>query len=176
MLRHGCLAVMIAMLSCDSGQLESARADTESHSEGSAPAAEALRALINAARARGGSCGRRGARPPAPPLLPSSTLAVTADQHARDMVAHGYLAHRDLQGSRAEDRARRAGYLGDVGENIAWQAPDAAAALAAWMASPDHCANLLDARFQHTGVGIAESPSLGVVWVETFGAPARSVR
>ena len=162
MLRHRCLAATIALLSCNGGR--------------PAPAAEALRALINAERARGGWCGRRGARPPAPPLPPSSMLAVAADRHAQDMVAHGYLAHRDLQGSRAADRARRAGYVGDVGENIAWQAPDAAAALAAWMASPDHCANLLDPRFRDTGVGIAESPGLGVVWVAAFGAPARSVR
>jgi uncharacterized protein YkwD len=130
-----------------------------------------LLALVNARRARGTDCGRLGWRPPAPPLAPSPALAAAAAAHARDMAAHGYLAHRDRTGRRAGDRARLYGYRGDVGENIAWRAPDPPAALAAWLASPDHCANLMKPRFRETGVGLASSAGYGLIWVATFGRP-----
>jgi hypothetical protein len=138
---RGVLIAILAGLSCNRDPVPAASEGTASPP---AQAAATLRALINAERARGGTCGRRGVQDPAPPLWVSPSLSIAAQQHARDMVARGYLAHRDLAGQRAPERARRAGYLGDVGENIAWQAPDAAAAFhqAASVACVHDCENV----------------------------------
>ncbi len=44
--------------------------------------------------------------------------------------------------------------------------------VAGWLVSPGHCANLMDPRFRHTGVGVAEGSRTGeYYWVQTFGAP-----
>ena len=53
----------------------------------------------------------------------------------------------------------RVGY--EVGENIAWGTLYLAtprAIVAAWMASPGHRANILDARYRETGIGVSPHP------------------
>jgi len=165
--RFVCAIVIAAVVLSPAGRRGAA------HSAGSADGgggeAQRLLALVNARRAQGADCARRGRRPPAGPLTLSAALGATASDHVRDMAEHGYLAHRDLGGRRPAERARLHGYRGDVGENIAWRAPDAEAALGAWLASPDHCANLMDPSFHETGIGVAPSAGYGRIWVETFG-------
>ena len=44
--------------------------------------------------------------------------------------------------------------------------------VAGWLDSPGHCANIMDSRFQHIGVGLATGNGRGqFYWVQTFGAP-----
>jgi uncharacterized protein YkwD len=63
-------------------------------------------------------------------------------------------------------RLRSAGYLNgsggyEVGENIAWGTlwlGTPRAIVAAWMESPGHRANILDARFRDTAIGVSPHP------------------
>ena len=61
----------------------------------------------------------------------------------------------------------RAGYLPRLtGENIAFGPESAEEVVAGWMDSPGHCANIMDARFEHIGVGLATGRGRGrIYWV-----------
>jgi uncharacterized protein YkwD len=74
-------------------------------------------------------------------------------------------------GTSIVDRIRASGYLSgasswSVGENIAWGYATAAQNVQAWMDSPGHRANILNASFTHLGVGV----HLGVInaWRGTY--------
>ena len=71
------------------------------------------------------------------------------------------------------DRVLRAGYQPRLtGENIAYGPESAEEVVAGWLASPGHCANIMDSRFQDIGVGLATGRKRGqIYWVQTFGAP-----
>jgi uncharacterized protein YkwD len=71
----------------------------------------------------------------------------------------------------------RIGYA--VGENIAWATLWMAtpkAIVAGWMASPGHRANILDATFRETGIGVSPHPlaslahgQAGAIYTQDFG-------
>ena len=67
----------------------------------------------------------------------------------------------------------RAGYQPRLtGENIAYGPESAQEVVAGWLASPGHCANIMDSRFQSIGIGIAIGRKPGeIYWVQNFGAP-----
>ena len=67
----------------------------------------------------------------------------------------------------------RAGYQPRLtGENIAFGPESAEEAVAGWLDSPGHCANIMDPRFQHIGVALATGRGRGrIYWVQEFGAP-----
>src|SRR5512135_1705084 len=55
-----------------------------------------------------------------------------------------------------QDRVQAAGYNGSyLGENIAFNYPDANAVMVGWRNSPDHRANILNPNFTQIGVAIA---------------------
>jgi uncharacterized protein YkwD len=59
-----------------------------------------------------------------------------------------------------------------AGENIALGPQSADEVVDGWLASPGHCANIMDSRFRHIGVGLATGRGRGqIYWVQTFGAP-----
>ncbi len=61
-------------------------------------------------------------------------------------------------------RIRRFHLHGFLGENLAWGSGiegSARAIVAAWLASPDHRANLLSPRFSRVGLGEVETRFLG---------------
>ncbi len=100
-------------------------------------------------------------------LVEDSHLASVAEGHSRDMDVRDYFSHVSPTGETLLVRVQASGFIpnGDVGytigENIAWGTvwlgtPNAI--VKAWMASPGHRANILDAGFRYTGVGI--DPSL----------------
>jgi uncharacterized protein YkwD len=132
-------------------------------------------ALTNEARAHGRTCGSR-LFPPAPPLSLAPTLTRAALAHARDMIAQDFFGHTGSDGSTPGDRATRAGYHWNmVGENIASGVSTAQDAVAGWLASPEHCANIMTAGFRQMGVAFAVNPNAQVIdWTEDFGAPALS--
>ena len=82
-------------------------------------------------------------------------------------------------------RMRAAGYISssqigyEVGENIGWGTLWVAtprAMVAAWMASPGHRANILDAHFRDTGVGVSPTRpprwrQPGAIYTQDFGVP-----
>ena len=141
-----------------------------------APSAQAGREVLaqtNAARATPRNCGARRFAA-APPLRWSAVLAQTALAHSEDMAQHDYFEHRGRDGSDAAQRAARRGYRWKaIGENIAAGQGDPAQAVAGWIASPGHCANLMDPAYTEMGAGYAVAPaSRGkIYWTQVFGAP-----
>ena len=130
-------------------------------------------ALTNEARAHARSCGWHRF-PPAPPLALAPALTRAARAHSRDMAAHELFSHIGSDGSTPGERARRAGYHWSmVGENIASGVGTARAAVAGWLASPEHCANIMTAGFRQMGVAFAVNEGSGEViyWTEDFGRP-----
>ncbi|HET7756155.1 MAG TPA: CAP domain-containing protein, partial [Steroidobacteraceae bacterium] len=151
------------------------------HGFGSAGTAESPRllathalALVNQARAHGSRCGKRRFDP-APPLGLSTTLAGVALGHASDMAAHDYFEHRDLAGHSPAERVRATGYQEKlVGENIAYGPESVDEAVRGWLASPGHCANIMDPRFSEMGiayVGEGSGAQQGRYWVQVLAEP-----
>ena len=129
--------------------------------------------LVNAARAEARSCGRERFEA-APPLRLSSVLNQAAEAHVRDMAEHRELSHRGSDGSQPGDRITRAGYAWQAsGENIAAGQPDADTVVAGWLASPGHCAALMNSRFSETGIAFELVPNAepDVYWAQVFAAP-----
>jgi hypothetical protein len=77
---------------------------------------------------------------------------------------------------RAADRATRAGYRWKlIGENIASGQRTPEEAVASWLDSPGHCANLMNPRFTEMGAAYAVNPqndNRTAFWTQVFGAPA----
>lgn len=59
--------------------------------------------------------------------------------------------------------------FGARGENQAEGQPTPDAVVAAWMASPEHRANILSTAFSRIGVGYATDPAGTIYWVQHFG-------
>lgn len=115
----------------------------------------------------------RGARGLAP-LRRMPTLDEAADNRARDMAERDYFAHISPDGITPGDQILAAGYEPVLcGENIASGYPSAQTVVKAWMASPSHRANILEARFRDIGLAYREAPGTdsGVLWVQEFGEP-----
>lgn len=94
-----------------------------------------------------------------------AALSRAAQDHARDMVENGYLSHTGLDGSTPGDRATAAGYDWNfVAENIAQGYGSDSSVIAAWMGSPGHRSNMLDARAEDFGLGLVDT-----TWVLMFG-------
>jgi len=90
------------------------------------------------------------------------------------MAAHDLFSHAGSDGSTSSVRATRAGYRWSmVGENIASGVRTPEAAVAGWLASPHHCANIMTAGFRQMGVAFAVNRGSGEViyWTEDFGTP-----
>lgn len=131
---------------------------------------EALR-RINAARAAGQRCGWRS-MPPAPPLRWSGELQDAALSHSRDMALRNYFGHQSPEGRTVSERARAARYPSRfVGENLAGGDRTVGGALQGWVDSPDHCVNLMNARYAEVAVacvGDARS-QWGTYWTMVLG-------
>ncbi|HTT01426.1 MAG TPA: CAP domain-containing protein [Steroidobacteraceae bacterium] len=129
--------------------------------------------LVNAARAQGRSCGGQPF-PPAAPLKFSTLLQQAALAHARDMSLHSYLEHTARDGSTPAQRIAATGYEWRiVGENIAAGPTSADEVTRGWLASPEHCANLMDPRFTDTAVAFSVNrvSKQGVYWAQEFASP-----
>jgi hypothetical protein len=106
------------------------------------------------------------------PLVVSPTLSATAAWKARNMAAYGYLDHDDPapDARTADERVAACGYQSaEWGENIATGYATAQAVVDAWLASPEHRANIERPEFRATGVGAAGAP---LYWAQSFGAVA----
>jgi uncharacterized protein YkwD len=132
-----------------------------------------LLTLVNQARAQPRLCGdRRYAS--AAPLVWNDRLAAASLEHAADMAHFQYLDHTGRDGSSPGERARRAGYAWRaVGENIASGQPTPMEVTASWIASPGHCANLMNPAFTAMGAAYALNPEgqAAIYWAQVFAAP-----
>ena len=130
--------------------------------------------LVNQARAAPRSCGEKsfGA---AGPVRWNDTLANVAKLHAEDMAKHSYFSHTGRDGSNPSQRVERGGYrYRTTAENIAagptMKAEDA---VAGWIRSPGHCANLMNPAFTEMGLayGVDARSEMGVYWAQVFATP-----
>jgi uncharacterized protein YkwD len=118
-------------------------------------------------------------------LAPNARLETAAQGHSADMAAGDYFEHDGRHGDTPLSRMRASGYIFSshigysVGENIAWATLGLAtpkAIVASWMASPGHRANILDATFRETGIGVSPHPlaslargQSGAIYTQDFG-------
>lgn len=113
----------------------------------------AVLCLINRKRAENGE----------QPLAENAKLEAAAESHASELVADDYFAHVSPSGETPVERIRDYGYLPSpedgyvLGENLAWgtyelSTPQAIAE--AWFNSPPHLANILEAKYSETGIGV----------------------
>lgn len=131
-------------------------------------------AAANTARSRGATCGST-AFPPAPPLTWNDALASASRTHSLDMAEQRHMDHQGKDGRLVAARARAAGYQWHrVGENIAVGQNSAEEVAARWLASPSHCANIMDPGFVEMGAAYAIDDPVGkprVYWTQVFGRP-----
>ncbi|MFT4151089.1 MAG: CAP domain-containing protein [Paracoccaceae bacterium] len=115
-------------------------------------------ALINAERVRQGLDKVRR----------SAVLEKAADRQACDLATHGRLSHTGSDGSSMRDRVKGAGYpMRFANENIGMGFRSPQSAVAWWMNSPGHRANLLEPRVRDIGVSVTTSGK--VFWVTVMG-------
>jgi uncharacterized protein YkwD len=113
--------------------------------------------LVNAERSKAG-CS---------PVTLDAALAKAAQAHSEDMAAHRNMSHTGSDGSSPGDRITRAGYVWSTyGENVAYGYATPERAMAGWMSSPGHKANILNCAFKEIGVGLAQP---GTYWTQDFG-------
>jgi len=118
-------------------------------------------------------------------LRPNKRLRRAAQAHSVSMAFGDYFEHDGPSGQTPLARLRDAGYISssrvgyEVGENIAWGTLYLAtprSIVAAWMASLGHRANILDARYRETGIGVSPHPPAslahgqpGAIYTQDFG-------
>ena len=131
--------------------------------------------LVNQERARDGEL----------PLRLNADLGQAAEGHSAEMVAQDYFGHVSPGGETPLGRIEASGYIPNsevgytLGENIAWGTLYLAtpkAIVAAWIASPEHEANILNAAYTETGLGVApQAPASlaegqpGAIYSQEFG-------
>jgi uncharacterized protein YkwD len=109
-----------------------------------------------------------------PPLRVNARLTADAKLQAAQIAATGVLDHFILGGPYPTPsiRAEAAGYAWNaLGENLALGYSDAPSAVAAWMQSPGHRANILANGYSETGVVLAPDGRGRLIFVQTFGSP-----
>lgn len=113
------------------------------------------------------------------PLSRSLQLDSIAQAKLQDMFEEQYFAHVSPSGKGAGDLAKEAGYeFIAIGENLALGNYEGDQALVqAWMDSPGHRANILNARYEELGVAVGQGffeGSLTWLAVQTFAQPLSS--
>nr|WP_285865343.1 CAP domain-containing protein [Pseudomonas sp. BGr12]MDL2423929.1 CAP domain-containing protein [Pseudomonas sp. BGr12] len=129
--------------------------------------------MINSARSQQRQCGARSYAATTP-LAWNAVLAGVAESHTRAMANQNFLDHVDRDGRTPGDRAELAGYAGQVSaENIAAGQDTARKVVDGWLASPGHCANLMNPQYKELGAAYAVDPKsdAGIYWTAMFGAP-----
>ena len=130
---------LVAFATLGAGSAQAARPLHLSHAE------RTLLTAINSARAAAG----------VPPLRATGSLSSAAAWQSQVLAGAGYLDHTSPDGSTLLDRLTRARWHGTTaGEDLA-VAPSPADAVAMWMQSPGHRANLLSPSFRTVGLGLA---------------------
>lgn len=110
------------------------------------------------------------------PLAWESRLASSAHAQAADLALRDLLSHFDARQRGLGVRLRNAGYAAaGAGENLAAGQTDFDDTLQAWLASPSHCANLMQPEFRDVGLACVQRRGSRYerFWVAHLGAPVR---
>ena len=128
--------------------------------------------LVNQQRTTGATCGATP-HPPVAPLSLDPSLRIAARDHSADMALNDYISHVGSDSRLFSERIWDAGYTGNtpLGENIAAGQVSPQSAVDGWMASVDHCENIMNAGFQDLGVGYAflTGSRFRHYWTQSFG-------
>ena len=142
---------------------------------------------INEARSVARDCkDGNGLVSAAPALTWNNELYASAYEHSADLAQSNTFSHygsgtaSDITGSNNNkasyfnERIRANGYVGyrTIGENIAGGQGSIQEAVSAWLASPAHCTNIMNANFKEIGVAVVTDASseYGIYWTQSFGA------
>jgi uncharacterized protein YkwD len=112
----------------------------------------------------------------AQPLAWEPRLAGSAHEQALDLAQHDRVSHIDARQRGFGTRLREAGYAArGAGENLAAGQNNLEDALASWLASPAHCANLMRPEFRDVGLACVQRRGSRYerFWVAHLGAPLR---
>lgn len=111
-------------------------------------------------------------------LKESGLLDSAAKMKAEDMASKGYFAHVSPDGIDPWYWISKTGYkYSYAGENLAINFSDSEDVIKAWLNSPAHRENILDAHFTEIGIGIAKGMYEGketIFIVQMFGRPVKS--
>ena len=112
------------------------------------------------------------------PLAENSKLSEAARAKGNDMLAKGYWAHFAPDGTSPWSFFLSFGYkYRYAGENLARDFSSDHLAVEAWMASPTHKENILNANYKDIGIGVVEGSLSGAdttIIVQFFGSPLTS--
>lgn len=110
---------------------------------------------VNAVRSAGHRCGSR-VMPPVRSVGWDVALHATASSHSHDMALRNYFEHRSPEGRGVRQRALAHHYPARVlGENIAGGDTSVAEVMQSWLASAEHCENIMDPEFTDVAVACA---------------------
>ena len=119
-------------------------------------------ALVNSYRAQNG----------VGPVAENGQLDLAAIDHSNDMAQRQVLTHTGWDGSNAGQRIRANGYSARAwGENVAYGQTTVAEAMAAWMNSAGHRANILNPAFSDVGVAGVPAANGVIYWTMVLAAP-----
>lgn len=127
--------------------------------------------LLNSARTQPHQCGAQAFNPTTA-LTWSASLGTAAQTHTLDMANNNYFDHKDRTGGTPGDRAELSGYIAQhIGENIAAGLDTPRKVVDGWLASPGHCANIMNPAFSELGAAYAVDPKsdAGIYWTALFG-------
>ena len=103
----------------------------------------------------------------------SSSLTASSEWKSLHMAGYGYFGHDDPAPPvtrSAFQRAKDCGFSGTTwGENIAYGYSTAQSVVNGWLGSAGHKANIENAAFRTTGVGVAADSSGRLYWTQSFG-------
>lgn len=129
--------------------------------------------LTNQARAQARSCGDKRFNATGP-LKVDSRLQAAASQYALDMVRLNFTGHvHPVNKSEPWQRAQAAGFVGSVGENLAYGMITPAQAIDGLLKSPKHCENIMNPIWRLFGGAVTNgstSTLFPTYWVQEFGA------
>jgi len=142
--------------------------------------------VINKARSEVRDChDGRGMVGPSVALTWNLELYASAYEHSSDLATSDTFSHMgsgtssDITGSnigrasKFNERIKAGGYTNYniIGENIAGGQDRIELALEAWLSSPAHCTNIMEAEFTEIGVAVVVNPdsTYGIYWTQNFG-------
>ncbi len=131
---------------------------------------------LNALRGQAAPCAEVGATMQS--LSWESRLAASAQEQAMDLAARDRLSHVDSRNRGLGVRLRSVGYAAaGAGENLAAGQTGIDDALQAWLASPSHCANLMQPEYRDVGLACVQRRGSRYerFWVAHFGVPATTI-
>lgn len=101
-------------------------------------------------------------------LKPFSKLQTIAEKKGKDIVQNGYFSHiSPTLGTPFEMLAQNEVDYGIAGENLAGNTTPKKA-VEAWIHSKSHRENILEEKFEYTGICVVESEVYGKVFVQLF--------